>query len=134
MVSKGVLTRRVGGVASRLPSLADDKAFQVIRKSFDAVQEKLLIPDGSAVIIIDGSKYYEVVIGHPPAAGVLGPDYTAKVMVDKKSLAIVEILASGRVANLWQVPGYAIRSRRRPGDVSREFEFLSRSRFLQSVV
>jgi hypothetical protein len=95
VVSKGVLTRRVGGVASRLPSLADDKAFQVIRKSFDAVQEKLLIPDGSAVIIIDGSKYYEVVIGHPPAAGVLGPDYTAKVMVDKKSLAIVEILAGG---------------------------------------
>lgn len=93
--SKGALTKRPGGTPHSISALNDSQAREVIQKGLDAAKAKLTIPEGSGVTITDGDIYYEVVIGNPPAPGVLGADYTAKVLVDKKSLAVVHVLAGG---------------------------------------
>ena len=95
VVEKGQLTRRPKSPSVTSTSLSHDEEFQVMKTSLDAAKAKLTIPNGSGVIIIDGKQYYEIIIGNPPPAGTLGPDYTAKVMVDKKSHAVVQILAGG---------------------------------------
>jgi hypothetical protein len=95
VVEKGELTRRSDGVASPSTSLTHDQEFAVLKKSFDAAKTKLTIPDGSGVIINDVKENYEIIIGPPPQSGVLGPDYVAKVLVDKKNGQVVQILAGG---------------------------------------
>jgi hypothetical protein len=94
VVRKGVLTRRPGGVARPLPSLNRDKAFAIMKKGIEALQKtmKWKIPDGTAVVLLDGPNYYEVVIGDPLPPGVLGGDYLANVTIDKTTLGVVQIL------------------------------------------
>jgi len=95
VVEKGELTRRSDAVASASTSLSHDQEFLLLKKGFDAAKSKLAIPDGSGVIVNDVKDRYEIIIGPPPQAGVLGPDYVAKVLVDKKSGEVVQILAGG---------------------------------------
>jgi hypothetical protein len=95
VVEKGELTRRPDSVAGTSTPLSHDQEFVLLKKSFEAAKTKLTIPDGSGVIINIGKDHYEVLIGPPPQSGVLGPDYIAKVVVDKKSLEIVQILSGG---------------------------------------
>jgi hypothetical protein len=93
VVEKGKLARRPQGRQGTSTSLSHDDEFRVMEKGLDAAKSKLSIADGSAVIIAESGENYEVVIGNPPPAGTLGPDYTAKVLVDKKTLAISQILS-----------------------------------------
>lgn len=95
VVERGELTRRPDGVAVNSTPLAEDEEFQVMKKGFEAAKAKLTIPEGSGVVVLEGEEYYEVIIGTPLPAGVRGPDYAAKVMLDKKKLTVVQLLAGG---------------------------------------
>lgn len=95
VVEKGELTRRPNSATGTSTPLSHDDEFKVMKKSLDAVKGKLSIADGSGVIITEEEKFYEIIIGTPLPAGTRGPDYTAKVMVDKKNLNVVQILAGG---------------------------------------
>jgi hypothetical protein len=95
VVVKGELTRRADTAAGTSTSLSHDQEFEVMKKGLDAAKAKLMIADGSGIIINEAKENYEVIIGSPTPAGSLGPDYTAKLLVDKKSLEVVQILAGG---------------------------------------
>jgi hypothetical protein len=95
VVEKGELVPRPQAARGVSTPLSHDQEFEVMKKSLDAAKAKLRIPDGSGVILVDGKEYYEVIIGNTTPAGTLGPDYTAKVRVDKKSLAVIQILSGG---------------------------------------
>lgn len=95
VVEKGKLARRPQGKAGPKTSLSRDDEFRVMEKALDAAKSKLNIPEGSGVIISEVGGRFEVIIGTPPPAGTLGPDYKAKVLVDKKTLEVVEVLAGG---------------------------------------
>ena len=102
VVEKGELVRRPGGMAGPSTTLSKDQELEVMKKGLKAAKAKLSIADGEGVVINEGKEYYEVTIGIPPAAGVRGPDYTARVMFDKKGLEVVQILGGASSINLFE--------------------------------
>jgi hypothetical protein len=93
VVRNGELACRAGDESAN-PQVAE---LEIVRNfaeiGLHAAQAKLPIPDGAAVIIIEMPENYEVIIGSPPPAGKRGADYTAKVVVDKKTRTVVRVLA-----------------------------------------
>lgn len=72
---------------------ADDKSVKIAMNGFEAASAVLNIPDGSGVVVIESLDFYEVIIGPPLESGKRGPDYSAKVLLNKKTLAVVQLLA-----------------------------------------
>ncbi|MET0650003.1 MAG: hypothetical protein ABW208_25625 [Pyrinomonadaceae bacterium] len=94
VVEKGKLARRKGAAESQdATRLGREEELRTMEKALDAVRDKLNLPEGAGVIVVEGEEYYEVIIGNPPGASGRGPDYTAKVFVDKQTLAVARILS-----------------------------------------
>ncbi len=95
IVRNGELTRRSPSAATSSSAMGIDNARNIADIGLAAVRGKLNIPEGASVIVVEGANQYDVIIGNPPQVGVRGPDYTAKVSIDKGSRAVIQVLAGG---------------------------------------
>lgn len=95
IVRNGALAYRAQGAAVSSSAMSMDNMRNIADIGLTAARAKLQIPEGASVIVIEAPSQYDVIIGNPPQIGVRGPDYTAKVSIDKGSRAVIQVLAGG---------------------------------------
>ena len=93
VVVDGAISSRDHGTRAGVGALSDETIRKVATQGLQALKGKLLVPDGVGVIVIDDPKRYQIVFGTLQPVGQRGADYTAKVTIDKRSNAVIELLA-----------------------------------------
>ena len=95
IVRNGALAYRTPGAAVGSSAMNMESMRDIADIGLAAARARLQIPEGASVIVVEAPSQYDVIIGNPPQLGLRGPDYTAKVSIDKGSRAVIQVLAGG---------------------------------------